>query len=198
MNGLDWVLTGIAIFCIGRGLWRGAISQVFGIMGIYGGFFLASHYYQDTAKQLSQAFPKLTVAPAISFALLFLLAWFCVGMIGFWIAKMIHRTGMDFLDRLLGGIIGMAKALLLAVVLIFVLTLFLPPQNNLLSQSSLRPYVQDATRYLTMVCPPSVQKLLEEKRKQLEAYWNEQKKGKTSPTPPAPSQTTTPKKEKGI
>jgi len=189
MNGLDWVLTGIGIFCIGRGLWRGAVSQVFGITGILGGFLLASHFYQDTGRQLSQAFPNLTIAPAISFALLFLLAWFCIGAIGFWIAKLIHKTGMGFLDRMLGGAIGLGKALLLAVVLISILTLFLPPQDNLLLRSSLRPLIQDAARFVTMASPVNVQTLLEEKRRQLEIYWYEQKSGKTGPALPAPPQT---------
>ena len=184
MNGLDWTLTGIGIICIGRGLWRGAISQVFGIMGVLGGFLLASHFYELTARQLSQAFPSLTVAPAISFALLFLLAWFCVGAVGHWIAKLIHRTGLGFLDRMLGGAIGLGKALLLAVVLISVLTLFLPPQNSLLCRSSLRPLVQDSARYVALACPVNVQTLLEEKRRQLEIYWNEQKPGKPGPARP--------------
>ena len=189
MNGLDWVLTGIGIFCIGRGLWRGAISQVFGIMGILGGFLLASHFYQNTASQLSQAFPSLTLAPAISFALLFMLAWFCIGAIGFWIAKLIHKTGLGFLDRMLGGVIGLGKGLLLAVVLLSILTLFLPPQNDLLRQSALRPLVQDATRFVAMASPVNVQKLLEEKRGQLEVYWSEQRSGKTGPAPATPLQT---------
>jgi membrane protein required for colicin V production len=188
MNGLDWVLTGIGIFCIGRGLWRGAVSQVFGVLGILGGFLLASHYYQDTAIQLSHAFPSLTIAPAISFALLFLLAWFCIGAMGFWIAKVIHKSGLGFLDRTMGGAIGLGKALLLTVVLVSVLILFLPPQNDLLRQSTLRPFIQEAAGFVNMASPVNVQKLLEEKRRQLEAYWYEQKSGRTAPSHPTAPQ----------
>lgn len=175
MNGLDWVIAGIGIVCIGRGLWRGAISQVFGILGVLGGFLLATHFYQATADQLVRAFPNLTVAPAISFGLLFLLAWFCIGAVGYGIASLIHRSGLGFLDRLAGGAIGAGKALLLAVVIISVLTLFLPPQSGLLSGSQLRPVVDEAARYVTVASPVSVQKLMEENKRRIEIYWNEQK-----------------------
>lgn len=190
MNGLDWALAGIGIICVGRGLWRGAISQVFGILGVLGGFLLASHFYEPTAGQLSRTFPSLTVAPAISFALLFLLAWLCIGLVGSWIARLVHSTGLGFLDRMLGGVIGLGKALLLAVVLISVLTLFLPPQSSLLCRSCLRPLIQDTARYVAVACPVKVQTLLEEKRRQLEIYWNEQKSEKTGPAhPTSPAQT---------
>lgn len=176
MNGLDWILVGIGFICVSRGIWRGAVSQVFGILGVLGGFILACHFYGDVARQLSHAFPKLSeiTASAISFSLLFLLTWFIIGVIGFWIAKFLRWTGLGFLDRVLGGVVGLGKALLLAAVLISVLTLFLSPRDRLLAQSALRPFVQEVARYVTAATPPGVQALLEEKRRQLEQYWSEQ------------------------
>jgi membrane protein required for colicin V production len=177
MNGLDWVLAGIAVFSLARGMWRGAVSQVFGILGVIGGFVLASNYYQVLAVRVTQAFPSLTAPQAVSFAVLFLLTWFCIGLLGYLIGKLLHGTGLGFLDRVAGGAVGVAKAAVIAVVLISALTFFLPPQSPLLSESCLVPHVQEIGRFLVRVTPESVQTLFEEKQKELKRYWLERDRG---------------------
>lgn len=188
MNGLDWTLAGIALVCVGRGLWRGAVTQVFGIVGVLGGFVLASHHYERVGAQLLRVFPTLSIAPAVGFVALFLLTWVCVGTLGYFTAKLIHKTALGFLDRLLGGAIGMGKALLLSVVIVYLLALFMPPQSTLIRRSVLSPLVYEAARYVTMVCPVNVQRLVEEKRKQLEAYLGG-KTGRSRPVPPVRERT---------
>ena len=173
MNGLDWFLIGIAIVCLGRGIFRGAISQVFGIAGVIGGFLLAAHSYESVARQLAAVFPGLPGAAAISFIVIFLLTWFCVGLSGYWIGKLLRRTGLGFLDRLLGGAIGLAKALVLAVIVIALLTLLLSPKSTFLAQSYLTPYVQQAAQLLLKATPQNLQKLFEEKQKAFKRNWLE-------------------------
>lgn len=181
MSGLDWVLVGVGAFCVLRGILRGAVSQVFGIAGVLGGFVLASHHYEALAVQVSRTFPNLSGAPAISFILLFCLTWFCVALVGYAIARLLRKTGLGFLDRLWGGVIGFGKALLIAIVTISMLTVFIPANNPLLTGSVLVPYIQDAARLLVQVTPPSVQKIFEEKRKALERYWLESKEKSPGP-----------------
>jgi membrane protein required for colicin V production len=109
----------------------------------------------------------------VSFTLLFLLTWFCIGLLGYLIGKLLHGTGLGFLDRVVGGAVGVAKAAVIAVVLISALTFFLPPQSPLLSESRLVPHVQEIGRFLVRVTPESVQALFEEKQKELKRYWLE-------------------------
>ncbi|MDY0042052.1 MAG: CvpA family protein [Desulforhabdus sp.] len=171
MNALDWVLLGGCVVCVGRGLWRGAVSQVFGIAGVLGGFLLAAHFYEGLALRLSQAFPKLAAIGAISFGILFLLTWFCIGVIGFWLAQFLHRSGMGFLDRLFGGVVGFGKAVVLGVVIISVLTFFLSPQSSLVLKSYLAPHVQQIARIVIAATPASVQQLFDRKRIEFQSQW---------------------------
>ncbi len=176
MNGLDWVMIGVVLFCMLRGIVRGAVSQVFSIAGLLCGFVLASHYYESVAAQLAHAFPRLSGTQIIAFILVFLLAWFCIAVAGYWIARLLRKAGLGFFDRLWGGMIGFGKALVLCIVAISVLTLFVSPQNPLLTRSSLLPYIQEAARILVRVTPDNVQKIFEEKRKELERYWLDSQK----------------------
>ncbi|HOI96662.1 MAG TPA: CvpA family protein [Syntrophobacter fumaroxidans] len=187
MNGLDWVVVGVGAFCVLRGIMRGAVSQIFGIAGVLGGFVLASHHYETLAAQLARTFPKLSGTPAISFILLFCLTWFCIALAGYAVARLLRKTGLGFLDRLWGGVIGFGKALLIAVVAISMLTVFVSAKNPLLTGSVLVPYIQDAARIVVQLTPESVQKAFEEKRKALERYWlesGEKSPGADRPTRP--------------
>jgi membrane protein required for colicin V production len=173
MNGLDWFLILIGIVCFGRGILRGAVSQLFGIAGVIGGFLLAAHFYESVARQLSSLFPGLPVAPVISFIVIFLLTWFCVGVSGYWTGKLIRSTGLGFLDRLVGGAVGLAKALVLAMMAIALLMFLLPPKSPLLAQSYLAPYVQQAAQLLLKATPENLQKLFDEKQKAFKHHWLE-------------------------
>jgi len=176
MNALDWVLLSGGSICVGRGLWRGAVSQLFGIAGVLGGFLLAAHFYEGVALCLSQAFPKLTATGFISFGTLFFLTWFCVGVVGFGLARLLRRSGLGFLDRLLGGGVGFGKAAVLAIVLVSILTFFFSPQNKLLLESYLAPHVQQIARVVIKATPVSVQQLFDRKRLELHRHWADYQK----------------------
>ncbi len=159
MNGLDWVLAMVGVICVGRGLWRGAVSQVFGIAGVLCGFIVAANYYVPLSAQLGAAFPSLSGQHFVSFAILFFLTWFNIGVIGYLMAKILRRTGLGLVDRTLGAVIGGGKALALAVAIVSALTFFLPSQNPLLGQSILRPYVTEAAGFVMKATPEHVQGL---------------------------------------
>jgi len=178
MNALDWILLCVALVCVVRGVWRGAVSQVFGIAGLCGGFLTAAHYYQGVAFRLSHAFPKLTAAPVISFITLFFLAWFCIGAIGFGMSKLLHRSGLGFFDRFLGAGVGLGKATLFSIIVISMLTFFLSADSPLLFESYLAPHVQGMARIVIKATPPGVQQLFDRKRLEIERYWAHYEKPK--------------------
>ncbi len=180
MNGLDWVLAGIAVFCVIRGLMRGAVSQVFGIAGLIGGFLVAAHHHQGVGTALTASFPDLPSPSAIGFAILFFLTWCCFSIVGFMLSNLLHKTGLGSVDRIWGGGVGLGKAVILAMVLISTMTFFLSPQSELLRQSRVAPYVQQAAVLLVSITPASMRQVFHEKKKQLDSYWSQRHKPQTS------------------
>lgn len=175
MNLLDWILVGLAGLAVGRGLMRGAISQLFGIAGVLGGFLLASHFYLPLSAEVRRSLPGWDVPDAVSFMLLFLLTWFCIGVVGFWIANVLRRTGLGFIDRLWGGMIGLAKAFIVAVALVSIVTVFLSPETPFIKESRLVPYVQEAAAVVIQATPDKVRNIFDEKHRQLKRYWMDEK-----------------------
>ncbi len=170
MNTLDWILVGIAGFSVLRGLMRGAVSQIFGIIGILAGFYAASHYYEQVGAKFHAYFPSLSGTGTVAFIVLFILTWFCVAVLGFWIVRVLRSAGLGFLDRLWGAMIGMGKALLLAIAAIAVLTLFWPG-TGLLTGSILVPHVQEASRFLFKLAPQKVQEEFARRERDLQRFF---------------------------
>ncbi len=171
MNSLDWILLGVTVICVVRGIWRGAVAQIFGIASLCGGFLTAAHYYEGVAARLAHAFPNLTAVHVISFITLFLLAWFCVGLFGFGISKLLYRTGLGFFDRFFGVGVGLGKALAFSIIVISTLTFFISAKSPLLHKSYLAPHIQGMARIVIQATPASVQQLFERKRLEIERYW---------------------------
>ncbi|MFP5212502.1 MAG: CvpA family protein [Acidobacteriota bacterium] len=190
LNGLDWVLLFIGVFGVLRGIMRGAISQVFGIAGVLGGFLIASHYHEEGARMVARAFPEFSAPQVLVYIILFFIAWVSIATVGYWFGKVLHQTGLGFLDRLTGGVIGFLKAVLLAMVLISTLTFFLSANNNLLRDSLLVPHVQEIARFVVRATPERLQKLFDEKQSELRRYWDGHRE-EEPPRPEAP-------KKKGV
>ena len=170
MNMLDWVLVCIGAFWVLRGLMRGAISQIFGIAGIFIGFLVASYQYLQVSAFLTGQFPSISVTAALplSFILLFLCTWFTIAVVGSWIVRIVRSAGLGFIDRLWGAMIGFCKALLFAIVAISVLTLFSTGWNApLLAQSKLAPRITEASQYLFKIAPSKVQEELSKKQNEV-------------------------------
>ncbi len=176
MNMLDWVLVCIGAFWILRGLMRGAISQIFGIAGIFIGFLVASYQYLPVSAFVTGQFPSISVTAAkpLSFVLLFLCTWFTIAVVGSWIVRIVRSAGLGFIDRLWGGMIGFCKALLFAIVTISVLTLFSTGWNApLLAQSKLAPIITQASQYLFKIAPSKVQDELSKKQNEVKKVVSE-------------------------
>lgn len=166
MNIFDWVLIAVGSFSLFRGLWRGAISQIFGLFGFASGFFLAYRQGEALSARLAASFPSLPQPVFLSYALLFVLTWFLIALAGAWISRLLHSGGLGGQDRILGGALGMVKGTLAALLLVWGASFLLPPNHPLLERSRLVPYGQKATRFLVEATPKSFREKWEDRFKQ--------------------------------
>jgi membrane protein required for colicin V production len=178
-NVLDWILVTVAVVCLIRGLWRGGVSQIFGIAGVLGGFFLAVYAHENLAWQFQQAFPSLPAPRVVGFCILFFLSWFCFGMLGFWLSNFLRQKGLGLMDRVMGGGIGLGKAVVISVILVSLLTSFFPSRNPLLTRSELMPHAQRMAALLVILTPEHFRRSFEQKRREVEEYWKMRKASKT-------------------
>jgi membrane protein required for colicin V production len=165
VNVLDWLLIIVGALSLVRGLWRGAVSQIFGLLGFAGGFFLAYRNGEALGARLAAHFPSFPQPVLFSYALVFILSWFLIALAGAWISRSLHSGGLGGPDRLIGGALGLLKGALAIILLVWGLSFLVPPNHGLWKQSRLVPYVQQATRLLVEAAPKSFREKLEDRTK---------------------------------
>lgn len=153
-----WIDIGLAIIimgCIGWGIIKGGIREIFGIIGIIIGILGGARFYI----RLATALPirNWLIAKPISFIILFVVIASSIYLIGFLIYKLMHFIGVGFLDRILGVIFGGIKGSLIAGIICFFIALF-PKGENIIQHSKLAPIVFRELRILRAIFPKELRR----------------------------------------
>lgn len=141
MTWLDYAVLVVLAASILWGVWRGLVHEVVSVAAWVLAFLAANML----AGPIGEALPKTMVTPEVrvlvSFVVVFIATLVACTIVGHLLSKMLKVAGLGPLDRTLGGVFGMARALviLLAFALVAGLTA-LPRQpvwRNSLSGESL-------------------------------------------------------------
>jgi len=151
MNWLDIVIIVVAALFGLVGLWRGAIRTAFGIAGLVLGIILAGRYYGPFAALLSPG--GASWAGIAAYAIILIATMIVAGVIGWIVAKLVHITLLGWLDRLVGGILGVGIGLLLVAAMLAIVSKYLPGSVETISQSALARFLMDRFPLLLALLP---------------------------------------------
>ncbi len=115
MNLLDIVVLALVALLGLKGLVRGLIKEVFGLVSIVGGVFFASRFADELGGYIHTVFFPIEndgVKSLVGFVILFALIWAGIQLLGTVLAKMVKVSGLGFLDKLGGMAVGSAKIFL--------------------------------------------------------------------------------------
>jgi membrane protein required for colicin V production len=110
ITGWDWFVLTVFVVSVGVGLIRGLVRTVFALAAWVVGLLgvpLASPFL---ISQLPAAVP-----PAVVYVLVFLLLFVAVRMLGGLAARALRGAGLGGADRLLGAVVGTARALIIVL-----------------------------------------------------------------------------------
>ena len=119
-NYFDLVVTVIILLLGLKGILNGFFKEVFGLVGIIGGIFIASRLGDSVGQQLSDLIFKFENSAAISFTgFIATLGFFWLLMIaiGYAFKKLSHMSGLGIYDKILGFIFGASKFFLITAVI---------------------------------------------------------------------------------
>lgn len=115
------LIAAVIILLLGlKGILNGFFKEVFGLVGIIGGIFIASRSGDEVGQYLSDMIFKFENSAAINFTgFLATLAafWLVMVFIGFIFKKLSSMSGLGPVDRLFGFIFGASKFFLIAAVI---------------------------------------------------------------------------------
>lgn len=119
----DMVVLGITLVLGLKGLFRGLIKEVFGIVGIIGAIFVASRISGDIGGLIAPflALENQTTIKLIGFIISLIGFWLIVYVLGMIVSKIFSASGLGLFDRIFGFIFGAAKVFLIFSVIAYAL-----------------------------------------------------------------------------
>lgn len=156
MNLLDTLIIVILLFCLIRGLFRGLVLELSSIIGVIAGSYGAITYYPVMAQILSKWISDTAYRNIISVTLLFVFIFVVISLLGKLIKMMLQIAFMGWFDRLFGAGFGALKGCLIASVLVFTFTVFLPKGASIIQTSKLSPYISIISENFSRLVSPDM------------------------------------------
>ena len=164
MTTLDIILLVFVGIGFVLGFTKGFIRQLTSILGLVVGLIAAKMLYASLAEKICPIVTEsMTVAQVISFLGIWIIVPLLFSLVAYLLTKAFEAVSLGFLNRLLGAIFGMAKFLLLAMLIIAMID-YLDPEDKLIvrktkESSKLYGAVQRLNEYLFPVAAKATQNI---------------------------------------
>jgi membrane protein required for colicin V production len=135
MNALDIAITVILGYFLLRGVFRGLVKELVGILGLFIAFWVASAYWPLGAEQLTPITEKESYRGVLSFVIIYLVVYFLVGLISIFVDKIVKIAISPLVSSIFGGILGLLKGLILSLILLTLVTAFLFTSDSFFKES---------------------------------------------------------------
>jgi colicin V production protein len=140
---IDIAVVALTLILGVKGIINGLIKELFGLIGLIGGLVIATRF-SDVAKKFINEniykFDNSSMLQFVAFVSLWMVFWLICLLIGKFLAKMLALSGLGFLDRLGGFVVGSAK-----IFLTFAAVLAVASGTGV--NSLIEPYVKDSKIY---------------------------------------------------
>jgi membrane protein required for colicin V production len=117
MTLLDWIFVVALLASIGLGVWRGFVYEVMSVLNWLLAFVLAQWLGADVGRQLPIDTTSEALVQIAGFVLVFVVSVFLGGLLVWAMPKLIEQAGLRPVDRVLGGVFGLLRGVILLLAL---------------------------------------------------------------------------------
>jgi membrane protein required for colicin V production len=169
---MDFLFTVIILLSIGFAVLKGLIREITSLVALVGGFILATVYYADAARWLSEFARNDSVANLLGFMLIFLGCILVGAIISFIANRFMKAAKIKWVDRILGGVFGLLRGWAICSILIIGIISF-PIRDRVMTHSVLAPFLLAGARAAIHVVPQKLETQFNEQYKRVLQAWNE-------------------------
>ncbi len=156
MNEIDYAILAVLLLSVLIGAWRGAIREVLNIVGWVLSFILAHAYAAELAKQFQEGAIDPALKLIVAWLLIFLVVIVLVSLLASLLSEWAKKLGLGGFDRVLGGVIGFLRGVLVLLALTWAAGLTKVPQSPQWRDSLFAPWLETAALYARGVLPEGI------------------------------------------
>ncbi len=161
MDWADYLVLGIIAISILVGALRGLIKEALSLAVWIAAFLLAFQFSGTLAESLENTISLPSARTALAFSAVFILVLVVGGLLTYLVGKLVEKTGLSGTDRLLGGVFGAARGLIMVVVMILVAGLTPIPRDPWWEESSTIQSLMPLADWAGAFLPESIQSHLD-------------------------------------
>ncbi len=173
MNWFDVLLLlilGTSVFVSFR---KGFSREVIGLVSVFAGLLLGLWFYGTAGSFLLPYVSSRGLANFTGFLLVFGGVMVAGGIVSAVTGRFLKATGLSIPDRLLGGLFGLVRGLVVAVALVMAAMAFSADEKapSAVLNSRVAPYVVDAARVVTALAPHELKTGFQKTYAQVKGVW---------------------------
>ncbi len=172
MNAADLVIAIVLLAGFLIGLSRGFVRGLLGLAGLGLGVVLAASFHEQVAETVFTFVPGEAASRIVAFVVIFLAIVILVGFIARLIAKALKLSSLGWFDGLLGGLLGLAIAVIVSGVLLLLAVMAGLQEEGFLIESRLAPKVLGGTDAIVGLLPDDTRQVIEEQYEELRTEWD--------------------------
>ncbi|HZD31560.1 MAG TPA: CvpA family protein [Candidatus Angelobacter sp.] len=152
LSVLDWLLLFVVLLNVLGAIGQGFFYELFSFAGVIVGYLIAAWQYPRMAAFYVHYVNSEWAAQIAGFLTIFVAVVVLGGVAGKTARSVVREVGLRFFDRLLGGLFGFLKGLVIATVVVIALAAF-SPSSPWVRDSRIAPFLLVTGRTLIWVAP---------------------------------------------
>jgi membrane protein required for colicin V production len=148
MTPFDIFVAVVLGFSLIFSLMKGFVREIFSLLAYVGGYFMATKYQGTFASVLMESIPSKPIAKLLAFVAIYIITAIIISLMGK-IAKGMFFSGTDLsmFDRILGGLVGLARGVVILLAVTFPLQFFPEVAKKFTKDSYTAPYLAKALKF---------------------------------------------------
>jgi membrane protein required for colicin V production len=156
MTWIDYAALGVTAISVVWGAWRGLVREVISLGGWVTAFLAANLLAGPLGEALPDSLARPELRVLLAFVGIFVLTLAVSTLVGVFLARLLKAAGLDGLDRTLGALFGVARALLILLALALLAGLTRLPGDPAWTQSVTGPLLAQAATAAKPWLPPAL------------------------------------------
>ncbi|MBZ5654507.1 MAG: CvpA family protein [Acidobacteriia bacterium] len=152
MGVADWIILAFLIFSTTAAAFQGFFREAFKLAGLVVGYLLAAWQYHRLAEWFAPHLKSVWIGEIAGFLVIFFAVLILASVAGRIARWMMKEAGLTTIDRILGGVLGMLRGVLVVAVVLTAMAAF-APASKWLAGSELAPYFLVGGRAAVWLAP---------------------------------------------
>ena len=167
INYFDVIVIALIVMLGLKGLFRGFVKEIFALIGLVAGVYIASRNAEFTGHLISDNLLPIdgnNTLMLVGFVITLVVVWIVAYILGGLVSKIFAASGLGIFDRLLGFVFGAGKVFFILAIIVFAVSqiqiINAKLQENT-KNSIMYPLLKQAGEVIIKIDPVEVQKDIE-------------------------------------